>query len=261
MSTAFIHSFQSEWLKTKRSLAAWLVVIGGFFIPVIILIGRLINHDKLVAESESPAFWENVSNQCWQLMALFMLPMGVIMAASLITQIEFRNNAWKQLHTTPQYLTTIFFSKLAVILVMMLQFFLLFNIGVYLTGAIPTLVLSTVDYPQQAFPFGYFWTTSAHFFIDCLPIIGLQYLVSMHFKNFLVPLGVGIGVLLASLIAVEWKYGYVMPYTYCPYNFFTLRGAAMEATKLVNIHWVAIAYFAIFMAISYILYITKKERG
>ena len=30
----FIHCFQAEWLKKKRSLASWLVVIGAFFTPV-----------------------------------------------------------------------------------------------------------------------------------------------------------------------------------------------------------------------------------
>jgi hypothetical protein len=47
MTAAFIHSFQSEWLKTKRSLAFWMVVIGGFFTPSIIIVARLINYHRL----------------------------------------------------------------------------------------------------------------------------------------------------------------------------------------------------------------------
>lgn len=257
----FIHSFQSEWLKTRRSLAAWLVIIGGFFLPVLLLVGRMIYHEKTGAESASPLFWENLAKQCWQFMALFLLPMGVILATSLITQIEFRNNAWKQVHTTPQGFTTLFFSKFSVILVMLVQFFILFNVGIYLAGTIPALLFSDIDYPAQAFPAMYLLKTSSLFFLDILPIVGLQYLISLQFKNFFVPLGVGIGVLLAALVLVEWKHGYIVPYTYSPYNFFKLRGAEMPASQQVNIHWLAFGYFIFFTFVSYVLYVFKREKG
>lgn len=52
----------------------------------------------------------------------FLLPMGLILATSLITQMEFRNNTWKQLHTTPQKYSTIFTAKFIVIIGLTLQF-------------------------------------------------------------------------------------------------------------------------------------------
>lgn len=257
----FIHSFQSEWLKTRRSLAAWLVIIGGFFIPLIVLIGRLVYHDKAGAEIKAPNYWEIIAGQCWQFMSLFLLPMGVILATSLITQIEFRNNAWKQVHASPQGYDTVFLSKLSVILVMLFQFFLLFNLGIYFAGIAPAIVYADIDYPAQAFPFGFFLKTSAYFFLDCLPIVALQYWISLQFKNFLVPLGVGIGVLVASLIAMEWRYGFVVPYTYCPFNFFAMRGVNIAGAQNINIHWWAFGYFAAFTVGSYLTYILKEEKG
>lgn len=257
----FIYSFQSEWLKTKRSLASWLVIVGGFFIPLIILAGRMLYPEKLLKEHPSPLFWENLLRQSWQLMALFLLPMGVILATSLITQIEYRNNTWKQLHTTPQRLSTIFWSKLCVILVMMVQFFVLFHIGMYLSGVLPAVFFTRLDYPKKAFPFLHFFKTGSYFFIDCLPIVALQYLISLQFRNFMVPLGVGIGVLLAALFAVEWEYGYVIPYTYSPYDFLSLRGAKLKALQHFNIHLLALVYFTLFTLLSYVLYLTKKEKG
>ena len=38
----------------------------------------------------------------WEFMGFFLLPIGVILTTSLVTQLEFRSNTWKQLHTTPQ---------------------------------------------------------------------------------------------------------------------------------------------------------------
>jgi lantibiotic transport system permease protein len=256
----FIHSFQSEWLKTKRSLASWLVVLGGFFIPSLMTVGRVIYADNLAKLIPLPNFWNQLLSQSWQFMAILLLPMGVILATSLITQLEFRNNTWKQLHATPQTFNTIFWAKLTVILLMMFLFFLLFNVGMYLSGIVPSVLLPKVDLPMAAFPLRLYAETSGFFFIDCLPIVALQYLVSLQFRNFLVPLGVGIGVLLASMIAVEWRYGYTLPYTYCLYNFFKLRGATMPATGHTNIHQWALGYFALVTLASYVLYLLKREK-
>ncbi len=260
MSTSFIHSFQSEWLKTRHSLAAWLVILGGFFIPAIMLSVRVVYAHTLTEDGLAPRFWEDIFSKCWQMMALLLLPMGIILATTLIAQLEFRNNTWKQLHTTPQYLTTIFLAKLAVVLLMLIQLFLLFNIGIYVAGVVPHLLFN-VALPRQAFPFDFFLQKNARFFVDCLPIVALQYLISLQFKNFLVPLSAGIGMMVASLTAVEWQYGYYIPYTYCPLNFFLLRSTETTIDKSVNIHAWAVGYFVLFTIASYILYLNQKEKG
>jgi hypothetical protein len=260
MELSFIHSFQSEWLKKRRSAAAWLTITGGFFIPAIVLVNRFIDAELLYAENTSPHLWEAVYNKCWQFMALFLLPMGVILAASLITQLEFKNNTWKQLHTTPQRLTTIFFAKLMVILIMMLQFFILFNIGIYLVGALPSLFFRKVPYPAEAIPFTAILTANSKFFLDCLPIIALQYLISLQFKNFLVPVGAGLAMYVTSMIGISWKYGYILPYAYCALNLnFMKNKAAINAAT--NIHIWALGYFIVFSVLSYFFYISKREKG
>jgi lantibiotic transport system permease protein len=118
----YIHSLQSEWIKTRRSTASWLVIIGGFFIPLIVIAIRLIKSSRLPAIYKAADFWERTFVQNWQVMAFFLLPMGVILATSLITQLEYKNNTWKQLHATPQLFSIIFFAKLTVIILMMLLF-------------------------------------------------------------------------------------------------------------------------------------------
>lgn len=257
---SFIHSFQSEWLKKKGTLAFWLVFVGGFFIPLIFMTRGIFYPKDFLGELKSPMFWDVLMNRSWQFMALLLLPLGVVMATSLVTQLEFRNNTWKQLNTTPQSLSIIFWSKFAVIIVMLLQFFLLFNIGIYLSALIPALLHGGADFYQRTLPFAFMLKTTALFFLDCLPIVALQYLISLQFKNFLVPLGLGIGILLASLIAMNWQYGYTMPYSYCPYNFFSLRQTKVDPNQ-VNFHYWAVGYFVGFTLLSYLLYINKKEKG
>ncbi len=258
MITTFIRSLQSEWLKKRRSAAFWLTFIGGLFIPLIIFTARIADSSKLAAEQASPDFWLRHYGNSWQSMAMFLLPFGIILVTSLVTQIEFRNNTWKQVHALPQSLTTVFFAKLSVILLMMVQVFVLFNIGIYLSGVVPGLFFKDVSYPQAEFPFMGFLKGNAKFFIDCLPIIGLQFLLSLQFKNFLVPIGGGLAIYIASMIAIPWQYSYVIPYTYCPLNFL---GQINPGPKNISIHILAIGYFLAFTTIAYLLYISKKEKG
>lgn len=261
MTVHFVNSFNSEWLKTKRSAASWLVVIGGCFIPLIMLAAAFVNFGSLKKVYDTGTFWQTYNTHCWQFMALFLLPMGVILATSLITQLEYKNNTWKQLYTTPQKLLTIFFTKLAVIVTLMLQFFLIFNIGIYLSGIIPCLLFREIPFPKEPFPFIYILQYNAEFFLDCLPVIALQYLISLHYKNFLVAVGVGMAFLLAALFAVQWEYGYIVPYTYCMLNYLGKEVFESSYFQHINIHFLAVLYFLVFTIAGYILYITKKEKG
>jgi lantibiotic transport system permease protein len=261
MTLSFLHSFQSERLKTKQSLASWIVIIGGFFTPTIVIIARLVQYQTLPALYSSDSFWLQLWQNSWESMAIFLLPMGVVLATSLITQIEYKNNTWKQLHTTPLSLTTIFFSKLAVIVVMMFQFFVLFNIGIYLSAVIPYLLVSGVPYPKASFPYAYFLKQNLFYFIDCLPIIALQYLISLKFKNFLVPVGAGFVFWVGALASLSWKYGYVIPYTYCMFLYLQSGVDNKAVIPAFNFHLLAIGYFVVITLVSYVLYVTKKEKG
>jgi lantibiotic transport system permease protein len=259
MAFTFLHSFRSEWLKTKRSTATWLTIIGGFFTSLIYLFAYLSNHSAIVANLRpDEKIWKTHFFRLWQTMAFFLLPMGVILASSLITQIEFKNNTWKQLHTTPQSLTTIFFSKISVILLMMLQFFILFNLGILLSGLITGLFYSDIPFLKQQIPFLFFLKVNIKFFICCLPIIAFQYLISLQFKNFLVAVGTGLVILMSSLIGLNWKYVYILPYSYCGLNF---NSVASNTPPKHSIYLYSIEFFLLFMLISYILYLTKKEKG
>jgi lantibiotic transport system permease protein len=260
MSTSLFHSVQIELLKTRRSAASWLVIIGGSLVPFILLLAQFMNAGDLPARNVSPQFWEFLFYKSWQMMAFFLLPMGIVLATSLVSQLEYKNNAWKLLYSTPQKLSSIFFAKLLVILVMMLKVFIIFNIGIYLAGVIPSLLLPKVFYPKEALPFLSFLRSNGLFFIDCLPIIGLQYLVSLKYKNFLVSVGIGLGLIIACMFALSWEYGYIFPYAYTSYQYLNMVGDN-KLNSRINIHLLATVYFIIFTVISYLFFITKKEKG
>jgi hypothetical protein len=254
---SFINSFRSEWLKRKGSLASWLVVCGAFFTPTIIIVAKIFRHGGLAVANLLPDYWERLWSSAWESMAIFLLPLGAILASSLITQIEYKNNSWKLLHTTPQSYRVIFLAKLAVILIMMLQFLLFFNAGIYMAGVLPGLLFG-IPYPKEPIPFTYFIKEDIRYFIACMPIVALQYLISLRFKNFLVPVGSGIALWILSVAVLSWKYGYLIPYTYCSFNF--LKGHA-KFIHPPNLLIFASGYFILFIIMAYILYLQQKEKG
>ena len=256
----FLQSIQSEWMKTRRSTAAVLVITGALFIPSIIIFMRFVQREKLAAVYQSGSFWHNHFFKNWQVMAFLLLPLGVILCVSLITQLEYRNNTWKQLHTTPQSFTSIFFAKLTVILLMLLQFFVLFNIAIYISAVVPLLFSTKAVYPLQAIPWSDLLLVNVKFFIACLPVLAIQYLLSLRIKNFMLPLGAGIVLLVASTFAIQWEYGYMIPFTYTGYTYILNASASPEIKMPVNILLLSVIMFAAFTIIGYWLYSSKKDK-
>ena len=257
---AFVNSFQSEWIKTRRSLALWMVIIGGFFTPTVIVIARLVNHANVPGLYAREDFWQLLWRNSWESMAIFFLPLGAILSTSLVAQIEYKNNTWKQLHTLPLSYTTIFVAKLSVILVLMGMFFVLFNVGIWLSAAIPYALVSGTPWPA-GMPWEDFLKDDAFYFIDCLPIVGLQYLLALQYKNFLVGVGLGFVFWVGSIASVSWKFGYVIPYTYTMFNYLKDAEKTRAAIPEVNIHLIALAWTVAIVAAAYVLYISRPEKG
>ncbi|RBL89827.1 ABC transporter permease [Chitinophaga flava] len=255
---AYIHSLQSEWLKKRHSAAAWLTVAGGLFVPLFMLCVRFYYFDQLPKTNAAPDIWEQLYNHAWRYMSFFLLPMGVILTTSLITQLETSNNTWKLLHVTPQRPSIIFLAKLTVILLMLLQFFLLFNIGIYLTGIVPALLVRDVPFPAEAFPWLKYLNGNWQFLITCLPIVALQYLLGLLYRNFLLPLGVGLGLYITAMIVFRWKYSFIIPYIYCVLVF---NNSFNPVDRPVSIQVLATGYFLLFSILAYVFYINKKEKG
>lgn len=257
----FIRSFQSEWLKIKRSLAWWLVFVGGLFVPSIVFLSRITHIKTIAPQYKSAKFWNILWYQNWEAMSVLLLPVGIILAIGLLTQLEFKNNAWKQLHTTPQSLTTIFFAKLLLLFGMMLILFVWFNTCIYLSGVLPAVFSGVIDYPSAPIPWAAIVKNNAQFFLDCLPVVGLQFLISLQYKNFLVPIGVGFVIWVASVGSMSWEYNYILPYIYCGLDFLKSSGQKYNYHGPVSIQTMAVLYFVVFLVVGYVLYLFKPEKG
>lgn len=256
-----IYSFQSEWLKKKRSLGSWLILIGSLFTPTIVVVVRLIHHDKLPGLYVASNFWTSHWRNSWESMAIFFLPMAAILVTSLVTQIEYRNNAWKQVHTLPLGSATIFLTKLLVILISMVQFFFLFDVAVYLSAVIPVAVLGTVHYPSAPLPLRVFLVDTENYMVACLPIVTAQYLLSLRFSNFLVAVGVGFMTWVGALAGLSWKFGYAIPYAYTMINYLRDDPKGRITVPVLQLNLLSLGYALLFTFCGYWLFVSKEQKG
>ncbi|HYC58425.1 MAG TPA: ABC transporter permease [Thermoanaerobaculia bacterium] len=256
-----LHAFHAEWLKRKRSSASALVIAGSLFTPAIVAVVRLIHYKGLPAIYAADSFWPKLWRASWESMAVFFLPLGAMLATSLITQIEFRSNAWKQVHTLPVSTAVIFLSKLAVIVVMLVQFLLLFNAGIYVSAMLPSLLVPGVPHPKGSFFSLPLLRENALYFAAALPIVAAQYLMALRSNNVLVPIGVGFMAWVGALAAVSSNFATWWPYSYTTIHYLrdTPKGAHFAA--YTSLHWAAVGSFLLLSAVSYGLFVTKTDRG
>ncbi|MDC0711842.1 ABC transporter permease [Stigmatella sp. ncwal1] len=261
MNLSFVHGLQSEWLKQRKSFASWMVVLGAFFTPVVIIVARLLHREALPTLYSQEDFWSLLWRNSWESAAIFFLPMGGILATTLMAQIEYKNNTWKLVHVLPLSLATLYFSKLAIVLVTLVRFFLLFNLGIYLSAILPPLLVSGVPYPKGPIPFMRFLGENLLFFVDCLPIVALQYLISVRSRNFLAPIGFGFLLWVGTLAALSWRWNFLSPYAYTMIDYLRAGNSGKVSLPAVDIHLMASGYFLLFTVAGYWLFATRKEKG
>lgn len=258
--TTFIHAFHGEWLKRKRSFASLAVIGGSLFTPAIVATVRLMHPRNLPGIYSADLFWPNMWRACWESMAIFFLPLGAILATSLITQIEFKSNAWKQVHALPVSAAVIFLSKLCVILLMMVQFLVLFNAGIYVSGMLPYVFVPGVSHPKGAFLALPILKENALYFLECLPIVAAQYLMALRSNNALIPIGIGFMAWVGALAAVSSRIAIWWPYSYTTIHYLRDKPKGTHFAGY-ELHWLSVIAFVGITIVSYMLFITKREKG
>ncbi|MGN6185281.1 MAG: ABC transporter permease [Thermoanaerobaculia bacterium] len=258
---SFFRAFRSEWLKRKRSFAATMILGGALFTPAIVTVVRLIQYKTLPALYQTPNFWPDLWRACWESMAVFFLPLGAILATSLVTQSEFRGNAWKQVHTLPLQTAVIFLAKLSVVLVMLVQFLLIFNGGIYLAAMVPATLISGVEKPRGSFFDLPLLRENTFYFIDSLPILAAQYAMALRTGNVLIPIGIGFMAWVGALASVSSKVAVWWPYGYTIIHYIADKPKGAKFAAFTQLHWVSAAFFIVLTVVSYGLFVSRKEKG
>jgi hypothetical protein len=256
-----IISTQSELLKTKRTYSFWFSIIGAFFIPLMLAIG-ISSGDDSAQKAVTNDPWTEFFGMGWQLACIFLWPIYTILVSALIINIEHRNNTWKQVFASPQSMGTIFFSKFITIQAMVLFTFLLLNFFLILVAVVANLLNPKFNFLHHPIDWQLLVLMNFKAYIASLGISAIQYWLSLRFKNFIAPLGIGIALFIGGAVAIINKWAHVYKYPYAlPALSFDSVYKMHNRPLLENHEWNSLGYFLVFILIGLLDMKMRKEKG
>jgi lantibiotic transport system permease protein len=133
-------SLRSEIFKTKRTAVFYFTLISAAIVPVIFLLNVL--GDDLDSTKKDPL------NMIFKLLSdmngVAFFPWFVILICTLLPQIEYRNNTWKQVFTSPQPKLNVLTAKFINIHLLMLLFLVSTHLFMFLAIALANAIDPTI---------------------------------------------------------------------------------------------------------------------
>ena len=259
MAIAFLLNTQSEIFKSKRTAAFWLTIVGAVIIPLVLTIGYNI-YPKEFANEFKPDAWATHLNNVWQGAAALLLPLYVILVTSLMVQIEYRNNTWKQVYASPRTYADVFFSKFLVINLMIIACFVLFNLFIILSGYISGILHpESYNFTKEPIPLVKMVKISSKLYLSVLAISAIQYWLSLRFKNFIASIGIGAALFIIGLVLIEWPKNIYYPYVYTALTYFKDLRKGNTVTSNHEIY--SLIWFGGVLLLSFLDTVNRKERG
>ena len=253
-------SLQTEILKTRRSAAFWVCFLGSGFIPAIFTLMYSLRPDNFVPRFKVQP-WESHFLHGWQAFSAFLLPMFVILVCSMIPQIEYKNNTWKQVFASPQSLGNIFFSKFSTILLMIIFLFVMFNFFMIGSAVLVSVINKGYPFLRSSAQWDLILKMNLKTFVALLGIISIQYWLSLRLKNFIVPIAVGLALLITAMILMSWEHIYKVPYAFPLLTFQSLSGQGLKGSLFQNHEFNSIGYFIVVTVLAFLDMKYRKERG
>jgi lantibiotic transport system permease protein len=208
----FLLSFRSEFYKTRKTMGFWSAVLLPLLIFLLLFIGFFNKSDHL-ANMPGIMAWLQFAGAILAVMGSLLLPMLIIFIGYSVNNIEHKADTWKSLFSLPIAKWSIYSAKYfyAFSLVFLcLALFMLFTLGFgnFLSVLKPELKFNQYHIEKLLAQI-YF-----KLFLASLGILSIQFLLSLLFRDFLKPMGIGFTLTIAGVILanVNWQYAYMFPY-------------------------------------------------
>jgi len=210
----FILSFRSEFYKTRKTAAFWSAVILPVLICGAVFIGFFTQADKM-ANQPGMMLWMEFAGLIFHPMGAFLLPMLVVFVAYSVNNIEHKADTWKTLFSLPISKLSVYTAKYVYALFLILICLILFltltlGLGHLLEAFKPTLKFHEYSVTHMLTEF------YIKLFFSALGILSIQFLLSLLFRDFLKPMGIGfVAVIIGDIVgAAGWSYAYLFPYAH-----------------------------------------------
>lgn len=252
----FQKTLRGEVIKIKRTSLLYFTILAAAFTPLVVLFDNIDGTpDKGLQEDPFRSFYL----EGYQFVAFIFIPLFIVLITTLLMQIEYKNNTWKQVLASPQPLYSILLSKFLVVQGLVILMMVIFNLIMIAIGQVIDLrypdfkVLSYLD------QLTYLCALNARTYIGSLGLAALQFWLALRFRNFIVPLGIGLALWAISpilLFELDWvtlmdKFPYAMTIV-----------ASLKRFEPIHV-WVqglSVMYMIVFMVMAYVDFGRRKMK-
>tara|TARA_R110002073_G_scaffold89852_6_gene212483 strand:+ start:3302 stop:4075 length:774 start_codon:yes stop_codon:yes gene_type:complete len=245
--TYYISSVKNELFKLKRTFAFWLTLLAAIFIPGLIFVVMLFKHKNFIPKDDSNP-WNMIMEIETSIIVTVLIPFFIILVTSLIMQVEHRSGGLKDLFSLPVPKWSVYYGKLTVVLITVFMTYLLFSAFFLAGGYISGILFPDLNYTSFSPDYLKLFKTIGASFVALLGILGLQFWLSFRVKNFIIPLGIGMILVIAGFVIANSPNDAI----YYPYAYNTLTRpfviGEMDATFL----WYSLGFFITITTIGYI---------
>jgi hypothetical protein len=249
----------AENKKTKGSFTFWFTILGSVLIPFVFFLVYLFRYLSFIPE-EGVNPWIIFIQNNLQGIAFLLFPLHIILTIAINLNIEHKENSWKKIFVLPIKRESIFLSKLLFLLFQVFVSLLLFSLSILFFGGVLGLIyeeLNFLEYTPDVLSFG---KLLIRLFIAILGIFSIQYVLSLFFKNIIIPISLGVFLtVVASLITKGWQYSIYFPYSF-PMWFFINSNQLSTIDTYYGLTISEITSFAIFFIINLIGIIMFKSK-
>ncbi len=251
----FTRSITAETYKLKRTPIFWISIIGGVTSALIVFLLFFVLIDEFVEFNTSP--WARYYGLSYGVMSLLLLVPYIILVCSTMVQSEYNSNAWKYLYSLPLAKGNIYFSKLAVAIGLIALTLFVFFATTLVGGFVLGMLRPEYEFSQYSPRIGEWAMMVTHSFIAILGVTALQYWLSIRWRNYIIPIGIGMmGFVMSVLIVDEQRVAKFFPYCYSMLlsnnqNGMENFGGDNWIGGLMTVEWASIFFFMLFAAVGF----------
>jgi hypothetical protein len=244
---ALLAALRSEVLKTKRTSAFYVTLFAAAFGPFMSMLDILL--DGVDRDHRADIFNELMTKK-YMMTSVVAFPIFLILICTLLHQIEFKNNTWKQVLTSPQRKGTIFLAKfiniqLLILLFLVTNLLLMFVDAVILHFVDPSL--GVLHQPLNGYGILLSRATS---YVALSAICTAQFWLGLRFRNFIAPVAIGIALWFtgtALVLEAHSDFAHYFPYSFHAYGTFP-----KYKPEFNSMHWVSVSYAIVFLVIGFL---------
>lgn len=247
---------QADFFKLKRTPILWISLLGGAAIGLLLFVIHYANAHELENDLEA---WVTYLRRGFSMVAYVLVVPFIVLVTASSAYIEHNSLAWKHIYSLPLQKGNVYFSRLILIIFLTSIPFILFGVTLLVGGFLLEAMNPSLDFGDKGVETIKFLKLLFHCFISILGVTAFQYWLSIRFKHFIIPIGIGMIGFLCSLFTL----GEVgkLPYLFHAYPMYIvheidrLDGLSLNnvVNGLTNWEWYSIGFLILFSVGGYFL--------